>query len=191
MKKILIPLAFLLSVPAFAEQLSSDDGLTLRSAPAKPAGSQIEVGFSLEAGSEALVLKVINTSQRSIRLAGYSFTSPKVVKALLDAKKRGVDIAIAVDDRGNHSKSSKAALNLVVNAGICPRMISTYAIHHDKYIVSDGDTVQTGSFNYSQAAAKSNSENVLVIWHNQELAATYLKHREDRFKQGVDYRSSY
>lgn len=109
---------------------------------------------------------------------------------MLDARKRGVDIAIVVHDKGNHSKSSVAALNLVANAGIPMRTISTYAIHHDKYIVSDGDTVQTGSFNYSQAAAKSNSENVLVIWHNPELAASYLRHWEDRFRQGIDYRSS-
>jgi phosphatidylserine/phosphatidylglycerophosphate/cardiolipin synthase-like enzyme len=38
-------------------------------------------------------------------------------------------------------------------------------------VISDGKHVQTGSFNYSQAAAKSNSENVLVVWNNPDLAA--------------------
>jgi len=105
---------------------------------------------------------------------------------LLAAKKRGVDVRIVVDEKGNKSKASLAALNLVVNAGIPTRTISTYAIHHDKYIVSDERHVQNGSFNYSQAAAKSNSENVIVIWNNPELAASFLKHWESRYRQGVD-----
>lgn len=37
---------------------------------------RIEVAFSPEAGAEALVVKVITAARTSIRLAGYSFTSP-------------------------------------------------------------------------------------------------------------------
>jgi phosphatidylserine/phosphatidylglycerophosphate/cardiolipin synthase-like enzyme len=128
-----------------------------------PATGVIESAFSPDAGSEELVLKVINSSDHSIRLAAYSFTSPSIVKALLAAKKRGVDVRVVVDAKGNKGKSNVAALNLLLNADIPTRIISTYAIHHDKYIVSDEKHVQNGSFNYSQAAAKSNSENVVVM----------------------------
>ena len=151
----------------------------------------IDSAFSPEAGSEALVIKVIKSSKLNIRLAAYSFTSPVVVQALLDAKKRGVDVRVVVDDRGNHSKASIAALNLLVNTGIPTRTISAYTIHHDKYIVSDEMNVQTGSFNYSKAAAKSNSENVIVIWNNREVAASYLKHWQSRYDKGVEFRSTY
>ena len=151
----------------------------------------IESAFSPEAGSEALVIKVINSSEKTIRLAAYSFTSPLVVQALLNAKKRGVDVRVVVDDRGNHSKASIAALNLLVNTGIPARTISAYAIHHDKYIVSDESNVQTGSFNYSKAAAKSNSENVIVIWNNKDLAASYLRHWQSRYDKGVEFISTY
>ncbi len=152
---------------------------------------QIEVGFSPEAGAEALVLKVIGSAKQSIRLAGYSFTSPAVVKALLQAKRRGVDVAVLIDDRGNRGKASMAAMNLIAGAGIPIRVISTYAIHHDKYIVVDGRHTQTGSFNYSQAAAKSNSENVLVVWDNDRAAGRYLAHWESRWKQGVEVEARY
>ena len=131
------------------------------------AAPRIEVAFSPEAGSEALVVKVIASARQSIRLAGYSFTSPAVVKALMDAKKRGVDVRVLIDDRGNRSAASQAAQRLIMGVGIPLRVISVYAIHHDKYIVVDGMTTETGSFNYSQAAAKSNSENVLVVWNDQ------------------------
>ncbi|MGZ3237313.1 MAG: phospholipase D family nuclease, partial [Burkholderiaceae bacterium] len=196
MKTIIFALAFLLiSSPGIAKTkkptLRDEAEQTVHSYTDKaPASEATEVAFSPEAGSEALVVKVINASQKSIRLAAYSFTSPAVVRALLNAKKRGVDIKVVVDDRGNRAKKSLAALNLLVNAGIPTRTISNYAIHHDKYIVSDDRHVQTGSFNYSQAAAISNSENVLVLWNKPDIAASYLQHWQNRYDQGVDFTST-
>jgi phosphatidylserine/phosphatidylglycerophosphate/cardiolipin synthase-like enzyme len=156
-----------------------------------PATQLIEVAFSPNEGSEDLVVKVIQSARSSIGVAAYSFTSPVIAKALLNAKKRGVDVRVVVDEDGNKSKASIAALNLLVAAGIPTRTISRYAIHHDKYLVVDKATVQTGSFNYSKAAAKSNSENVVVIWNNPDLALSYLKHWQDRFDQGRNYKSAY
>ena len=161
------------------------------SASAPPSGAPIEVAFSPDAGSEALVLKVIDSARSSIRLAGYSFTSPSIVRALTDAKRRGVDVRVLIDDKGNRGKANIAAMNLVVGANIPTKVISTYAIHHDKYIVVDGRHTQTGSFNYSQAAAKSNSENVLVVWGNPKVAAAYLAHWENRWTQGTAIEMTY
>lgn len=131
------------------------------------------------------MLKVMDSAQRSLRLAGYSFTSPAVVRALVNARKRGVDVKVLLDDRGNRGKASIAAMNLIAGADIPIRVISSYAIHHDKYIVVDGRHTETGSFNYSQAAARSNSENVLVVWNDERVASSYLAHWDSRWAQGV------
>ena len=69
--------------------------------PTALSAQQIEVAFSPESGAEALVLKMIGSARRSIRLAGYSFTSPAVVRGLIDAKRRGVDVKVLLDDKGN------------------------------------------------------------------------------------------
>ena len=159
--------------------------------PAGTAEPPIEVAFSPEEGAEALVLKVIGSSRQSIRLAGYSFTSPAVVRGLMDAKRRGVDVNVLLDDKGNRGQASVAAMNLLVAAGISLRVVSAYAIHHDKYIVVDGKHTETGSFNYSQAAARSNSENVVVIWDNPAAAGRYLAHWESRWRQGIEVDSKY
>ncbi len=151
----------------------------------------IESAFSPDNRAEELILEVIDSSQESLRLAAYAFTSPPIMKKLLAAKKRGVDVKIVVDEKGNRSRASKAAMNLMVNAGIPLRTVSKYRIHHDKYIVVDGKHVETGSFNYSQSAAKFNSENVLVIWNNPQIASRYLKHWESRWNQGTDWQSEY
>ena len=152
---------------------------------------QIEVAFSPDGNAEALVLKVITSAKNSICLAGYSFTSPSIVRALIDAKRRGVDVRVLLDDKGNRGKANIAAMNLIVGAGIPTKVISAYAIHHDKYILVDGKHTETGSFNYSQAAAKSNSENVLVVWNNEDVAAQYADHWNDRWRQGVTVEASY
>ena len=180
-RTLLLALALSLQIGC-SVQPSSTDAL---SAVSLQPGTRIDVAFSPEAGAEALVLKVIDSAQRSLRLAGYSFTSPAVVRALVNARKRGVDVKVLLDDRGNRGKASIAAMNLIAGADIPVRVIASYAIHHDKYIVVDGRHTETGSFNYSQAAARSNSENVLVVWNDERVASSYLAHWDNRWAQGV------
>ncbi|RMN31028.1 Endonuclease, partial [Pseudomonas cannabina] len=45
--------------------------------------AEIQVGFSPEGSAEQLVLNVIQGARQQIRLMAYSFTSPSVVKALV------------------------------------------------------------------------------------------------------------
>ena len=155
------------------------------------ADPSIQVGFSPEGSALQLVLKTIESAQQEIRLMGYSFTSPEVVSALVRAKRRGVDVKIVLDEKGNRSKASQAAMNIVVNAGIPLRTNGRYAIMHDKVIIVDNHTVEAGSFNYTRSAASRNSENVLVINEVPEVAQTYLQHWQSRWDGGTDWHSSY
>ena len=51
--------------------------------------------------------------------------------------------------------------------------------------------MEQGSFNYSDAAAHRNSENVLVNWGNPKLAAVYLKHFERNYARAKAYVQGY
>ncbi|KLF54043.1 hypothetical protein YA35_14800 [Klebsiella aerogenes] len=73
----------------------------------------------------------------------------------------------------------------MVNAGIPLRTNGRYAIMHDKVIIVDNHTVEAGSFNFSRSAARSNSENVLVIRDYPSLADTYLQHWQSRWDTGT------
>jgi phosphatidylserine/phosphatidylglycerophosphate/cardiolipin synthase-like enzyme len=174
-----------LLLPALSVAVSSD----------APATSGVEAGFSPDGSGEALVLRSINAARHSVRLAAYSFTARPVVRALIDAKKRGVDVAVVVDYKNNfeqdRSGKAKAALNLLVNAGIATRTISSYPIQHSKYVVIDGAHVQTGSYNYSASAARYNAENVLVVWNRPDLARNYLDNWQGLYSKGQPYTSSY
>lgn len=155
-----------------------------------PAAS-IDVGFSPEGSAQQLVLRTLDEARENIRLMGYSFTSPEVVRSLITAKRRGVDVRVVVDNKGNRSKASQAAMNLLVNAGIPLRTNDQYKIMHDKVIITDGQNVETGSFNYSSSAAKYNSENALVVHGVPQLAQTYLAHWQSRWDSGTDWHSAY
>lgn len=188
MNKICLVICLYFSVSLNAGSSPVPDDLP----PALPReAAQIESAFSPEGGAEKLILKVIDNATKRLQVAAYSFTSANVVRALIGAKRRGVEVEVLVDEKANKGKANRAALNLLVNTGIPTRTISRYAIHHDKYIIADGANVQTGSYNYSAAAAKSNSENVIVIWHQQGIASSYQKHWESRWNDGTPYHSIY
>lgn len=169
-------------------------GLALCAAVPKTYAATIEAGFSPEGTALQLVLTTIKTAKQEIRLMGYSFTSPEVVRSLIAAKRRGVDIRVVLDQKANTGKNnnaSRAAMNLLVGVGIPVRTVSAWKILHDKVIVTDGRNTLVGSFNFSRAADRSNSENVLVVRDEPVLARSYLNHWISRWAQGTDWQQTY
>jgi phosphatidylserine/phosphatidylglycerophosphate/cardiolipin synthase-like enzyme len=154
-------------------------GALLLAAASQSAWAQIEVGFSPRGGAEELVLKAISAAQSELLVMAYSFTSAPVTDALLQAKRRGVSVRMVVDyghNANDKSGRARAALSALKTAGVDVRTTSQFPIHHDKVIIVDRKSVQTGSFNYSAAAAKTNSENVVVIWNRPDVAGEFERH---------------
>lgn len=156
------------------------------------AAPDVQVGFSPGGSAESLVLRTLDSARQSIRLIGYSFTSPEVVRALIAAKRRGVDVAVAVDYKSNleedRSGKGRAALGALVNAGIPTRIVRAWPLLHDKYFVVDGQTVETGSYNYTTSAARYNAENAIVITGQLDIVRAYLNNWQYVYSKGEDYR---
>lgn len=138
-------------------------------APAS-APSNVSVGFS-PGDAEAIVVRTIDSAQTSIRLAAYSFTSKPIAKALVAASKRGVDVMVVVDKSQRSERYTSATF--LANMGIPVRVDSRYAIMHNKFMVVDAHTVQTGSFNYTASAARRNAENVVVVAGTPNMVSAY------------------
>lgn len=136
-----------------------------------PVGATFEVAFSPRAGALGTVIRGIEGARHSILVAAYSFTSKPIATALLDAQQRGVKVAVVADERDNSKQYS--AVTFLANNGVPVRLNGNYAIHHNKFMVIDGESVQTGSFNYSAAAVDKNAENVLLLSHVPALAQAY------------------
>lgn len=150
--------------------LSLASGLTFASTSIN-SGASYDVGFSPEGTGLQQVLTVINGAKKSIHVAAYSFTSKPIAQALLQASKRGVDVKVIADEKSNSGKYS--ATTYLANNKIQVKLDGNYPIFHHKFMVVDGNTLETGSFNYSAAAANKNAENVLVLHNIPSLAQTY------------------
>jgi phosphatidylserine/phosphatidylglycerophosphate/cardiolipin synthase-like enzyme len=124
-----------------------------------------------------VVVDTIREAKKEVLLQAYSFTSPPIVKALVDAKKRGVDVRVVLD-RSNICKKAdcenkgQIAADTLRIAKVPVLVDDAHAIAHNKVVVLDGATVITGSFNFTKAAQERNAENLLVI-RDPNLARRY------------------
>lgn len=140
-------------------------------------------------GALPLVLSTIRSAKSSIAVAAYSFTSKPISLALLDAHKRGVRVAVVVDQ--TDAAKGYSAARFLANHGVPVRTNGRYSIQHNKYLVVDRMTVQTGSFNYTASASERNAENVLVVGNAPDLAATYIADWQRLWNEGSDLRPSF
>lgn len=138
-----------------------------------PAAGTVEVFFSPEpGGAEAAIVRELDGAHKEILIQAYSFTNKRIARAIIEAKKRGLKIE-AVLDKSNVTGKYSAAIFLS-NAGVPVLIDSAHAIAHNKIMILDRQTIITGSYNFTAAAEKKNSENLLIIRGNPALASHYL-----------------
>ena len=137
------------------------------------------VYFSPEGGCTEAVVEALSHARVSVLVQAYSFTSRPIAEALVDAYKRGAKVDVIVDKSELHGKGALASL--LAESGISVSVDAVHVIAHNKVMVIDGQTVVTGSFNFTFAAEKHNAENLLII-QDRALAERYTdnwhKHRE-------------
>lgn len=130
----------------------------------------VETAFSPDHGATELVVHTIEAAKTSIRVAAYSFTSKPIAEALVKAKKSGIDVRVVVDK--SNATARYTAATFLANQGVPVRVDYRYAIMHDKFMIVDGATVETGSFNFTASAEAKNAENVIVL-HDPTVAQRY------------------
>ena len=136
-----------------------------------PSTASFDVGFSPGGTALAVVEKAISAAHSEVLVACYEFTSRDIAEALEAAAHRGVKVRIVVDWKASHDRFSQTVI--LQDAGIPVRLNRRYSIHHNKFMVIDGVSLETGSFNYTTAAIKHNAENALVLWNVPQIAQVY------------------
>jgi phosphatidylserine/phosphatidylglycerophosphate/cardiolipin synthase-like enzyme len=131
-----------------------------------------EVHFSPNGDCTDSILRELARAKTSILVQAYSFTSAPIAKALIDAHKRGVKVEVVLDKSQRGQKYSSATF--LFNAGVPTRIDAVHAINHNKVIIIDGETLITGSFNFTKAAEEKNAENLLIL-RDRKLASEYAK----------------
>lgn len=149
----------------------------------QPAGS-ILVFFSPSGGCTDAVVKALSEAKQTVYVQAYSFTSAPIAQALVDAHKRGVKVQVILDKSQRTEKYSSA--DFVAHAGIPVQIDAAHAIAHNKIMIIDGETVVTGSFNFTKNAEEKNAENLLII-KGKDLADKYL----DNWKKHSEHSEAY
>jgi phosphatidylserine/phosphatidylglycerophosphate/cardiolipin synthase-like enzyme len=125
----------------------------------------IRVAFSPGDGgatAENLVITELAKAHKQVLIAAYEFTSPSIAKAVVEAKHRGVDVQ-AVLDKTQARTGGYSSAKFLADEGVSVRIDYVPAIMHDKFILIDGSTLETGSFNYTRSAIERNAENAIAI----------------------------
>lgn len=141
---------------------------------------QWAVYFSPRGGCTDAIVSAVGEANTSLHVQAYSFSSHRITKAVIAAKNRGVKVAVILDK--NKSAEKYSDLPALLAAGVDTWIDGAHQIAHNKIMIIDGETVITGSFNFTWSAETQNAENLLVI-RDKALAARY----EGNFQEHLEH----
>lgn len=119
-----------------------------------------EVCFSPEEPCDVKLAKFVQSAQKSLDIAVFDINLDKVVHEVLVASRK-IPVRVLVDKR--QAKGPHSLVALLVKAGASVRFGRQRGVMHNKFTIVDGKMIETGSFNYTNHAATSNSENQIYL----------------------------
>ncbi len=108
----------------------------------------------------ANVVHLIDHAAISVDVAQYTFSQKPIRDALLRAHDQGIPVRLAIDEAQN--KPGTRATELAAG-GVDVRFVGRAGLQHAKFMVIDGETVLTGSNNFSSTGTSINEENSLIL----------------------------
>lgn len=144
--------------------------------------SKYEVCYSPKGGCTDMIVDFITNSTSDVWVLAYVFTSDRIADALIQAAHAGRDVQVIVDK--NAQKVRGNDVKKLVDAGLHVWVDKKHPISHSKVIIS-GDSFETGSFNFSNAAEKTNQENAVIFYSTPELTKHYREFFEDHRSHSV------
>ncbi len=154
----------------FASSTLASDALELS------ATGSLQVAFTPGDDATGLVVKTLGQARKQILVQAYSFTNRAIADALINARRRGMDVRVLAD-RQQSEKQENSQIKRLAEQGIAVWIDADHAAAHNKVMVIDAGSnsacVITGSFNFTEAAQFRNAENLLVLSGNPNLAEAY------------------
>lgn len=127
----------------------------------EPSSFWYKVYFTPGLDCENNIISRLN-SAKQIDIAVYSITNRNIVDAILAAHKRGAKVRVTTDRLQEQGKAS--LVKELIDAGIPVRTNNTeHKIEHNKFAIFDGKEMESGSYNWTNSASKSNSENCMFF----------------------------
>lgn len=157
-------------------QVTGDD------APAPTVSNKkwIQVYFTPGTDCENNIIAEINHAKK-IDIAVYSITNQNIVDAIVDAKARGAKIRVITDRLQSKGKYSLA--DELQDAGIPVITNTGHKIMHNKFAIFDGKRVESGSYNWTESASKSNAENCTFFEQENKTFSKQFEYLWDLYQK--------
>ncbi|NPA80576.1 MAG: phospholipase [Thermotogae bacterium] len=123
------------------------------------------------------LVSFIRSAKRYVHMAIFELELDGVVEALIDAKRRGLDVAVVMDDR----MKRKWAAKRLKEAGIPVVFDNREPYMHNKFVVVDGKAVWSGSMNFKESSVFRNDNNAFIIY-SPAVAQNYEKEFQEMFR---------
>jgi len=155
------------------------------------------VFFSPQDNLEKEIISLIERERKSVKVAVYSFTNKNLVAALVDAKKRGVEVAVITDESCERARFNKLA-DLhehgvpVYVYGREQRSAIPHPMHHKFMLLecnecNDNKSMMVvGSANWTHSAMGKNQENINILLEPEFIDA-YRKQWEQMQKESKKF----
>lgn len=109
------------------------------------------------------LVKLYDGARRYIYTAVYALTSPVAMKAMVAAKKRGVDVRVITDRERLKDDKQRVALETLRLAGVPIRVNRHDGLMHLKQVVVDDEINASGSMNHTTSGNRYNDERLDII----------------------------
>lgn len=138
------------------------------------------IRFAPEDDPMAALVQLTGLAERSIRFMAFSFTHDDLGAAMRERAAAGVDVRGIFEAFGSSTIYSE--MTPLYCAGLDVRRDGNAGMFHHKVIIIDETVVVTGSLNFSDNAAGSNDENILIL-ADAGIAGLYLEEFERRWAE--------
>jgi phosphatidylserine/phosphatidylglycerophosphate/cardiolipin synthase-like enzyme len=143
-----------------------------------------EAYFSPGEDCPRAIMRLLTNASRTAEICVFTITDDRLAAAILDAHRRGVSVRIITDDTKAEDLGSD--IERFERSGI-PTLVDRSPFHmHHKFAILDGETLLTGSYNWTRGAARDNEEN-LIVTNDRRLLASFKTTFERLWAKLVKY----
>lgn len=139
-------------------------------------GQQMELSFLPDDRKGSVRIKeLIRSAQKTVRVAMFTWTRLDMVKELVAAKKRGVNVEVVLDNSSAKGASAKVA-ELLKKEHIPLKYNSAGSgLLHHKFVWIDDHILEIGSANWTKAAFTQNDDCFLILYQLTEEQRSHMQ----------------
>lgn len=150
-----------------------------QASPARPisfslAGQQGELWF-LPSADQAVerLLQLIDSAQKTVRVAMFTWTHSELTRAVVRAHRRGVQVEAVIDRRQGQGAGAETVY-LLKGAGIPVSLSRGDGLLHHKMLLVDEEVLVNGSANWTRSAFARNDDCFMILSRLNESQKAYL-----------------